>query len=269
MYFRNIFNIETRKGESMEDQFNLSGKGAVVTGGISGLGKGMVDGLREAGAEVAIIDVSPNVFSIADEIGKQGPKVYGIQGDLGDRSDLERAFNEAVEKLGGRLDIIINNAGIQRRSKCEDFPIEYWDDMLEVNLTSVFLLCQLAGRIMLKQGKGKIINMASMLSFFGGYTVPAYAATKGGVAQLTKALSNEWAGKGINVNAIAPGYMDTNLNTALVNNPNRNKEILARIPAARWGVPDDLKGIAVFLASDASNYISGAIIPIDGGYLGK
>lgn len=253
----------------MKDRFDLSGKKAIVTGGISGLGRGMVDGLREAGAEVAIIDISPKVFSLASDIGKQGPKVHGIQGNLGDRSDLKRAFEEAVEKLGGTLDIIINNAGIQRRSKSEDFPVEYWDDMLEINLTSVFLLCQLAGRIMLKQGKGKIINMASMLSFFGGYTVPAYAATKGGVAQLTKALSNEWAGKGINVNAIAPGYMDTSLNTSLVNDPSRNKEILARIPAGRWGVPDDLKGIAIFLTSDASNYLSGSIIPVDGGFMSR
>jgi 2-deoxy-D-gluconate 3-dehydrogenase len=163
----------------------------------------------------------------------------------------------------------VNCAGIQRRSKCEDFPIEYWDDVIEVNLTSVFELCQLAGRIMLNKGKGKIINVASMLSFFGGYTVPAYAASKGGVAQLTKALSNEWAGRGVNVNAIAPGYMATSLNTALINDPARNEKILARIPAGRWGQPEDLKGVIVFLASEFSNYINGAVIPVDGGYLGR
>ena len=162
----------------------------------------------------------------------------------------------------------MNCAGIQRRKPCLDFTIEDWDDVVEVNLTAVFRLCQLAGRIMAEQGKGKIINVASALSFFGGYTVPAYAASKGGVAQLTKALSNEWAGLGINVNAIAPGYMDTPMNVALINDPVRNGKILARIPAGRWGKPEDLQGVAVFLASEASNYLSGAVIPVDGGYLG-
>jgi len=171
--------------------------------------------------------------------------------------------------LGGTLDIIINNAGIQRRNKSEDFTIEDWDDVIEMNLTSVFMLSQLAGRIMLKKGKGKIINMASMLSFFGGYTVPAYAASKAGVALLTKALSNEWAGRGVNVNAIAPGYMDTAMNTALINDETRNEQILSRIPAGRWGKPSDLSGIAVFLASDASDYINGAVIPVDGGYMSR
>jgi 2-deoxy-D-gluconate 3-dehydrogenase len=174
-----------------------------------------------------------------------------------------------VSKLGGRLDIIVNSAGIQRRSKSEEFPIEYWDDVIEINLTSVFMLCQLAGRTMLAQGKGKIINVASMLSYFGGYTVPAYAASKGGVAQLTKAMANEWAGKGVNVNAVAPGYMDTTMNTALVNDPVRNEQILARIPAGRWGTPDDMKGVVIFLASDYSDYINGAIIPVDGGFLSR
>lgn len=144
-----------------------------------------------------------------------------------------------------------------------------WEDVLQVNLTSVFQLCQLAGRKMLEQGAGKIINVASMLSFFGGYTVPAYAASKGGVAQLTKALSNEWAGRNVQVNAIAPGYMATEMNTALLADAKRNQEILARIPAGRWGSPEDVGGLAVFLASSASNYISGAVIPVDGGYLGR
>lgn len=251
------------------NMFDLTGKKAIVTGASAGLGRGMAQGLHGAGAEVAIIDISDAAADTAKEMGKTGAKVYAVKGDLKDRKDLKRAFDTAVEELGGRLDILINNAGIQRRSKCEEFPIEYWDDVLEVNLTSVFQLCQLAGKMMLKQGKGKIINMASMLSFFGGYTVPAYAASKGGVAQLTKALSNEWASRGVNVNALAPGYMDTSLNTALVNNPERNTQILARIPASRWGTPDDVKGVAVFLASDASNYINGAVIPVDGGFLAR
>jgi 2-deoxy-D-gluconate 3-dehydrogenase len=203
------------------------------------------------------------------ELAKTGAKVHVVHGDLKDRAKLKTAFETAVKQLGGTLDIIINCAGIQRRNKCEEFTLEDWDAVLDVNLTTVFILSQLAGRIMLQKGKGKIINMASMLSFFGGYTVPAYSASKGAVAQLTKALANEWAGRGVNVNAIASGYMDTTMNTALKNDPDRNEQILSRIPAGRWGLPADLKGIAVFLASDASNYINGAIIPVDGGYLVK
>jgi 2-deoxy-D-gluconate 3-dehydrogenase len=173
-----------------------------------------------------------------------------------------------LQKLGG-LDILVVSHGTQRRHPAEEFPVEDWDAVLEVNLTSMFLLDQLAGRVMLAQGKGKIINIASMLTFIGGITVPAYAAAKGGVAQLTKALSNEWAGRGVNVNAIAPGYMATEMTEALIANPDRNRMILARIPAGRWGEPDDMKGAVVFLASDASDYVNGAIIPVDGGWLGR
>ncbi|HBE78467.1 MAG TPA: 2-deoxy-D-gluconate 3-dehydrogenase [Firmicutes bacterium] len=249
--------------------FDLSEKKAVVTGAAAGLGRGIVEGLLEAGAEVIIIDISEKVNATVKELSQDGVKIHAVQGDLSDRGKLKEAFDKAVKLLGGNIDILINCAGIQRRNKCEEFTLEDWDAVVEVNLSSVFILSQLAGRIMLKQGKGKIINMASMLSFFGGYTVPAYAAAKGGVAQLTKALSNEWAGKGINVNAIAPGYMDTSMNTALINDANRNREILNRIPAGRWGLPTDVKGIAVFLASSASDYIDGAIIPVDGGYLSR
>lgn len=251
------------------NMFDLTGKKAIVTGAGTGLGRGMAEGLSQAGAEVVIIDITDNVYEVALEIDNNGGKVIAVKGDLGNRESLKETFGEAVNKLGGTMDIIVNNAGIQRRNKCEDFTIEDWDKVIEINLTSVFELCQLAGRIMLEKGSGKIINMASMLSFLGGYTVPAYAASKGAVAQLTKALSNEWAGRGINVNAIAPGYMDTNLNTALINDSSRNEQILARIPAGRWGKPDDLKGVVVFLASQASNYLSGAIIPVDGGYMVK
>jgi 2-deoxy-D-gluconate 3-dehydrogenase len=205
---------------------------------------------------------------VASEISKGGTDVHAIQADLANREELAAAFSQAVAKLGGTLDILVNCAGIQRRNPCVEFKIEDWDKVVEVNLTAVFLLCQMAGKIMLNKRKGKIINVASALSFFGGYTVPAYAASKGGVAQITKALSNEWASHGVNVNAIAPGYMDTSLNTALINNPVRNSAILARIPAGRWGAPEDLKGVTIFLASEASNYVSGAVIPVDGGYLG-
>lgn len=253
----------------MINRFDLTGKKAIVTGASAGLGRGMAEALHDMGAEVVIIDIADTVYSTVQEIGKSGYSVYGIVGDLSNREDLQKVFDEAVKKLGGKLDILINNAGIQRRSKCEDFPMKYWDDVIEINLNAVFQLCKLAGNIMLNKGKGKIINMASMLSYFGGYTVPAYAASKGAVAQLTKALSNEWAGRGVNVNALAPGYMATTMNTALVNDEQRNEQILARIPKGRWGTPEDVKGVAVFLASDASDYINGAIIPVDGGFLSR
>lgn len=253
----------------MKKSFDLTGKKAIVTGGGSGLGLGMAQGLQEAGAEVAIIDIMDSITEVAQQLAANGAMVHGIKGDLGDRESLKTAFDLAVAKLGGRLDILVNSAGIQRRSKSEEFPIEHWDAVVEINMTSVFLLCQLAGRKMLEQGQGKIINVASMLSYFGGYTVPAYAASKGGVAQLTKALANEWAGRGVNVNAIAPGYMDTAMNTALVNDPVRNEQILARIPAGRWGTGEDMQGAVIFLASSYSDYMNGAIIPIDGGFLSR
>jgi 2-deoxy-D-gluconate 3-dehydrogenase len=181
---------------------------------------------------------------------------------------LQTGFEECLAQLG-TLDILIVNHGIQRRHPAEEFPIEDWDEVLEVNLTSMFMLDQLAGQVMLAKGKGKIINVASLMVFIGGITVPAYAAAKGGVGQLTKALSNEWASRGVNVNAIAPGYMATEMNEALMADPNRSKMISSRIPAQRWGQPDDMKGVAIFLASDASDYVNGAIIPVDGGWLGR
>lgn len=249
--------------------FDLNGKNAIVTGGNRGLGKGIAEGLCEAGAKVIIISSGDTVYDAQNELCKKGFDVKGFKCNLADESDIKRVFSECMLYFGGKLDIIVNNAGIQRRNKCEEFLLSDWDDVINVNLRAVFTLCQLAGREMIKIGGGKIINLASMLSYFGGYTVPAYAAAKGGVAQLTKALSNEWASKNINVNAIAPGYMATEMNTRLIEDEKRNTEILGRIPAGRWGNPDDLKGVAVFLASDASNYLSGAIIPVDGGYLGK
>jgi 2-deoxy-D-gluconate 3-dehydrogenase len=229
----------------------------------------MAGGLLEAGADVAVVSSGDAIFSTAEVLGQAaGRPVHPIQADLSDRVQLHRAFDESLEKLGA-LDILVVNHGIQRRHPAEDFPAEDWDLVLETNLTSMFLLDQLAGRIMLAQGHGKIINVASMLSFSGGLTVPAYAAAKGGVAQLTKALANEWAARGVNVNAIAPGYMETDSTAALVADPVRNRDILARIPAGRWGQPDDLRGIVVYLASEASNYVHGLVIPIDGGWMGR
>lgn len=249
--------------------FDLTGKKAIVTGGGRGLGKGMAEGLCEAGAEVVLIGSSDSVVRAAAEFAEKGFKAHAVKGNLADEAAIEGIFNESLAALGGRVDILINNAGVQRRHKCEEFPLEDWNLVLQVNLNAVFTLCQLAGRKMLAQGYGKIVNMASMLSFFGGFTVPAYAASKGGVAQLTKALANEWSGRNVHVNAIAPGYMNTEMNTNLVNDEGRNKEILARIPIGRWGTPDDMKGLAVFLSSPASDYINGAVIPVDGGYLAK
>lgn len=253
------------------NMFDLTGKKAIVTGAAQGLSRGMAEGLMEAGAEVCIIDINGKAADVAEEYCRRGFLCHCVLGNLADAGERERAFEEAVKALGDHLDIIINSAGVQKRHKSEEFPIEDWDFVIGINLTAVFVLSQMAAKQFMKQGTGgKIINMASMLSFFGGYTVPAYAASKGGVAQLTKAFCNEWAQKGINVNALAPGYMDTEMNVALTDPSNpRYKEITDRIPAKVWGTAQDMKGPAVFLASDASNYLNGAVIPVDGGYLVK
>lgn len=252
----------------IQEMFGLAGRTAIVTGAAQGMGRSMAEALIAAGAKAALVDYSPGVTDTCKEIDPSGEKALPFQADLGDRGQLDRTFDEIIKVFDGRLDILINNAGITRRHKPEDFPREDWDAVLNVNLNAVWLLCQLAGRVMLKQGEGKIINIASMNSFFGGTTVPVYTACKHGVAGLTKALSNDWAGRGICVNAIAPGYIATALNTALIGNPDREPKILARIPKGRWGVADDVKGAAVFLASHASDYITGAVLPVDGGYLG-
>lgn len=253
----------------MSNLFDLREKKAIVTGGTKGLGYGMAEALAEAGCEVVIIGSSDKVFESAKGLCKKGYSCKAVKADLIKRDENYRAFNEALLMLGGDLDIMVTAAGIQRRHPAEEFPMDDWDEVININLNSVWIMCQEAGKIMLKKEKGKIINVASMISFFGGQTIPAYAASKGGVVQLTKALSNDWAGKGINVNSIAPGYMRTDLNTGLFSNEERMKQINARIPRGRWGTPDDMKGITVFLASEASDYVCGAVIPVDGGYLVK
>lgn len=247
--------------------FDLTGKKAIVTGAGRGLGRGMAAGLHQAGAEVVILDISDEAEATASELGASGPSVYAVKGNLGDKAERERAFQEALERLGGRVDILLNNAGVHDRRSCMDLPLEAWELVMEVNIHAAYHLCKLTGKVMLEQRRGKIINMASMLSFIGGFNATAYAASKGAIAQLTKSLSNEWAGQGIQVNAIAPGYMDTSMNKDLHADAVRYPQVTARIPAGRWGTPEDLQGIAVFLASEASNYITGAIIPVDGGYL--
>lgn len=251
-----------------KNMFDITGKKIIITGGTGGLGTGVAEALLEAGAELAIIGSSSKVFGLCEDFSGRGWRAHAVQGDIGQPEELKRAFEQALSLLGGRIDVLFNIAGIQRRHKSEEFPKEDWDAVINVNLTAAFQMCQLAARQMIRQGEGgKIINFASMLSFFGGYTVPAYAASKGGVAQLTKAFCNEWAKYNINVNAIAPGYMDTPMNVKLVQDEKRNQEILSRIPAGRWGTKDDMKGVSVFLASSASDYVNGAIIPVDGGYL--
>ena len=255
----------------MTDLFDLTGKKAIVTGGTRGLGKSMAEGLMEAGASVVIFGTSGKAQDVAADFAAKGFSCQGLKVNLASAQERAEGFAKAVELLGG-LDILLNAAGIQFRQESPNFPMDKWADVLEVNLTAPFDLCQMAAREFLKkeQPRGKIINIASMLSFFGGQTVPAYAASKGGVAQMTKALCNELACKGININAIAPGYMDTDMNTALTdpNNP-RFKVITDRIPAGRWGTGEDMKGAAIFLASPASDYLNGAVIPVDGGYLVK
>ena len=249
--------------------FDISGRRAIVTGAAGGLGRGIAEGLLEAGASVAMIDVSARLENTAEELSAIFPgRVWGVHGDLSSAAAREAAFEQAVSQLGGGLDILVNCAGVQRRAPCEEFSLEDWDLVMEVNLRAVFHLCRLAGERMLAAGGGKIVNIASMLSFFGGQRAPAYAASKGGVAQLTKALANAWAGRGVNVNAIAPGYMATEMNDALLRDAARSESILARIPAGRWGRPEDLKGLAVFLCAPAADYIHGTVIPADGGYLG-
>jgi 2-deoxy-D-gluconate 3-dehydrogenase len=252
----------------MKASFSVEGKKAIVTGAVRGLGRGMAQGMHEAGVELALIDMSDGVHAVAKEMGAEGARVVGIQADLAHRDELKRGFDEAVAALGG-LDILLNNAGITRWSQAEAMSEADWDIVLEVNLNSVFFLAQLAGQHMLKQGHGKIVNIASLLSFGGGLLTVGYAASKGGVAQMTKALANEWSSRGINVNAIAPGYMATEMNIPLMEDPARNKLILDRVPAGRWGLPEDLVGALLFLSSSASDYVHGILLPVDGGFLAR
>ena len=250
------------------DQFKLDGKVALVTGAAAGLGQAIAIALAEAGADVACHGNTRSPEATCDAIDQVGRSALSITGDLSKSKTPQALFDATIGKFE-RLDILVNNAGTIRRAPAVDYSQEDWATVIEVNLSAVFRLSQLAGRQMIEQGKGKIINIASLLSFQGGITVPAYAASKGGVAQLTKALANEWAGKGINVNAIAPGYMRTANTAALQQDETRNRQILERIPAGRWGEPSDLAGAAVFLASAASDYINGEVLVVDGGWMAR
>jgi 2-dehydro-3-deoxy-D-gluconate 5-dehydrogenase len=249
--------------------FDLSGRVALVTGASRGLGAGMARALARAGAHVALHASRTEPAVLAAAIASE----YGVQtacfaADLERRVETATLVPRTLERFG-RLDVLVNNAGIIRRADATDFSDEDWDAVLDVDLSSVFVLCRAAGRHMLERGSGKIINIASVLSFQGGIRVPAYAAAKGAVAQLTKALANEWAGRGVNVNAIAPGYIRTDNTQALQDDAARSRQIQDRIPAGRWGEPDDLGGAVVFLASNASDYVHGHLLVVDGGWMGR
>ncbi|GAA0487876.1 2-dehydro-3-deoxy-D-gluconate 5-dehydrogenase KduD [Microbacterium aurantiacum] len=249
------------------DTFDLTDKVALVTGSRRGLGQAIAVGLAEAGADLVLLDRG-DADETAAAVAATGRRVHRIRRDLttATAEDLAAAVDEAIAELGA-VDILVNNAGTIRRAPAAEHPVQDWDDVLAVNLDAVFHLSQAAGRHMLARGSGRIINVASMLSFQGGILVPSYTASKHAVAGLTKALANEWAAQGVTVNAVAPGYMATDNTAPLRADADRAASILQRIPAGRWGTAEDVQGVFVFLASDAAAYVTGAVIPVDGGWL--
>ncbi|WBQ16047.1 2-dehydro-3-deoxy-D-gluconate 5-dehydrogenase KduD [Sphingobium yanoikuyae] len=251
----------------MSNIFDLGGKVAIVTGANTGIGQAIALSLAAAGADIATVGRTPAEDTV-EKVRALGRKAEIVSADLSSIEPVQRVVDETIEKLGG-LDILINNAGIIRRADSVDFTEEDWDAVIDTNLKSTFFLAQAAGRHMLAQGSGKIVNIASLLSFQGGIRVPSYTASKSGVAGLTKLLANEWAARGVNVNAIAPGYIATNNTAALQADETRNRQIQERIPAGRWGEASDIGGAAVFLASPAANYIHGHVLAVDGGWLAR
>ncbi len=252
----------------MSDLFDLHGRVALVTGASRGLGAGMARALAAAGADLVLHDrcaASDTERAIREST---DVRTTTLVADLRVRAEADRLVRSTLDAMG-RLDILVNNAGIIRRAPAVEFEDADWDDVIEIDLTAVFRLCRAAGAHMLPRGSGKIVNVASLLAFQGGITVPAYAAAKGGVAQLTKALANEWAGRGVNVNAIAPGYMRTENTRPLTEDTVRCRQITERIPAGRWGEPSDLGGVVVFLASPASDYVNGHVLVVDGGWMAR
>jgi 2-deoxy-D-gluconate 3-dehydrogenase len=247
--------------------FDIEGKHALVTGSGSGIGLGMAEGLLEAGCKVILHSHGENAKKECERLKGLGFDADYVLGDLTTEEGANTVFAEALKKLDGVIDILVNNAGAQFRAPALEFPLEEFDRVMNVNNRTVFILSKLAAENMMLRGYGKIINTASMQSFFGLPYTPAYAASKGAIVQLTKAIGNEWISKGINVNALAPGWIATNLTRAVTQDPARTTEIMSRLPAGRWGDPSDFKGPVIFLASAASDYLSGAVIPVDGGYL--
>jgi 2-deoxy-D-gluconate 3-dehydrogenase len=247
--------------------FDLAGKTAVVTGGGRGLGLGISTALLEAGADVIVFARSQVPAELTVRAKSLGRRLEFVGLDLADSEAIAAAAARVL--ADHRVDILVNNAGAQDRYPAVDFPLDAFDRVMDVNLRAVFQLCQLFARPMLERGEGKIVNLASLLSFQGGATVPAYAASKGAVAQLTKALCNEWAGQGVNVNAVAPGYMATDMNTALIADSVRMEQLSVRIPAGRWGQPQDVGTVVVFLASPAAGYVHGQVLAVDGGWLAR
>ncbi len=250
----------------MLDIFDISGKKVIITGGSRGLGKGMARGFVDSGCDVIIMGSNNKVHDVAQELNGGSGSIRGVSCDLNKTEDIVGSFHKAYNMLG-EIDVLVNNAGMQIRHPSEEFPVEDWEKILNVNLTAPFLLAQLAGNKMLKKGSGKIINIASLTSFSGGMYIPAYAASKGGIAQMTKTLCNEWASKGINVNAIAPGYMDTDNLKGL--DEERMRTIMDRLPSKRLGTPEDIVGAVIFLSSKASDYINGHILLVDGGWMAR
>ncbi len=249
--------------------FCVEGKKCIVTGGAQGLSRGMAEGLLENGAQVVLMDIQEErLGQIVEEYRKQGYAAYGVYGDLSKKQEVDRMFDQAMEIFDNDLDVMIPAAGIQRRYQPWEFPEDVWRLVIDINLNHVWFMCQKAIQVMKDRDRvGKIINIASMSSYFGGTTVPAYTAAKGAVAQLTKSIASDCASHQICCNAIAPGYMDTEMCRNMTQA--RKDECTARIPAGRWGTPEDLKGPVLFLASAASDYLNGAVIPVDGGYLTK
>lgn len=246
----------------------LSNQVALVTGGRRGIGLALATGLAQAGARVAVAAASPDCQELERRMRTLGADWAYFQADLADRAQQTGLIPRVLERFG-RLDILVNNAGAQHRQPALEFDLDQWDRLIGVMLSAVFVLSQAAARVMAGQGGGKIVTLASLASFQGGWTIPAYTAAKHGVAGLTKALANEWAGRNINVNAIAPGYIETDLCAALRNDPERERQIRERIPAGRWGRPEDLVGALLFLVSDASRYVHGHVLAVDGGWLAR
>jgi 2-dehydro-3-deoxy-D-gluconate 5-dehydrogenase len=250
------------------DWFSLEGKIALCTGTGTGIGAGIAKGLARAGADVVCHDLGEAARPTSEEIKAMGRRSVALGADLSKRAEQDRLVEDALGAFG-RLDILVNNAGLIRRNPAVNYTDEDWDLLLEVNLSAPFRLSRRVGKLMIEQGGGRIVNISSLLAFQGGILVPAYAASKGGVAQFTKALANEWATKNVNVNAIAPGYIATNNTAALRADETRSRQILERIPAGRWGTPEDIAGAAVFLCSEAARYVTGHVLAVDGGWLAR